>query len=213
MCTDSARAQIARKSTHVFHRLAMQPKLTHIDHNPSAYVWKLWFLETCVNLRVNLQIRLATLRMQVLALHTCDELRVRLARAFYMYLCYVTIQVKKWKGSSQLGLKQLQIKPRKNSEAPVGFKPMTSTIPVRYALPTELWSLTRSRSGASSICTRYVKKMTWSVNYKDYMSELRIKNRSERDLHNCKYLFHLYSLSAVHSYDLYHIHFTSIKVK
>ena len=29
-------------------------------------------------------------------------------------------------------------------------------------------------------------------------------------LHNCKDLFHLYSLSAVHSYDLYHTHFMSI---
>ena len=28
-------------------------------------------------------------------------------------------------------LKQLQIKPRKNSEAPTGFEPMTSVIPVR----------------------------------------------------------------------------------
>ena len=35
-------------------------------------------------------------------------------------------------------LKQLQIKPRKNSEAPTGFKPMTSTILVQYALQTEL---------------------------------------------------------------------------
>ena len=28
-------------------------------------------------------------------------------------------------------LKRLQIKPRKKSEAPTGFKPMTSTIPIR----------------------------------------------------------------------------------
>ena len=28
-------------------------------------------------------------------------------------------------------LKQLQIKPRKHSEAPTGFEPMTSAIPVR----------------------------------------------------------------------------------
>ena len=27
-------------------------------------------------------------------------------------------------------------------------------------------------------------------------------------LHNCEDLFHLYSLSAVHSYDLYHMHLT-----
>ena len=45
------------------------------------------------------------------------------------------------------------------------------------------------------------------------MSELWIKNRSERDLHkllhNCEDLFHFYSLSTVHSYNLHHIHFTS----
>ena len=29
-------------------------------------------------------------------------------------------------------------------------------------------------------------------------------------LHNCKDHFHLYSLTAVHSYDLYHIHITSL---
>ena len=29
--------------------------------------------------------------------------------------------------------KQLQIKPRKNSEAPTGFEPMISAIPVRYS--------------------------------------------------------------------------------
>ena len=29
-------------------------------------------------------------------------------------------------------------------------------------------------------------------------------------LHNCEGLFHFYSLSAVHSYDLYHIHFIYI---
>ena len=34
-------------------------------------------------------------------------------------------------------LKQLQRKPRKKSEAPLGFKPMTSVIPVRYQLSYE----------------------------------------------------------------------------
>ena len=29
-------------------------------------------------------------------------------------------------------------------------------------------------------------------------------------LHNCEDLFHFYSLSAVYSYDLYHIHLTSL---
>ena len=31
-------------------------------------------------------------------------------------------------------------------------------------------------------------------------------------LYNCEDLFHFYSLSAIHSYDLYHIHFTSLSV-
>ena len=31
-------------------------------------------------------------------------------------------------------------------------------------------------------------------------------------LHNCEDLFHFYSLSGVHSYDLYHIHFTSVQL-
>ena len=55
--------------------------------------------------------------------------------------------------------------------------------PPRYrcdALPTELWSLVGSRSGASSIYTRYMKRMMWS-----HMSELRIENRTERDLRSC----------------------------
>ena len=43
---------------------------------------------------------------------------------------------------------------------------MTSAIPVRCSrLPTELWSLVGSRSGAISIYTRYVKRMTWSQVY------------------------------------------------
>ena len=56
--------------------------------------------------------------------------------------------------------------------------------PPRYstgcdALPTELWSLVASRSGASSIYTRYMKRMMLSVYDKDHMSDL----------------FHFYSLS------------------
>ena len=48
---------------------------------------------------------------------------------------------------------------------------------------------------------------------KDHMSELQIKNRSQSDvLHNCEDHFHIYSLSAVHSYDLYHINFTSYRL-
>ena len=58
---------------------------------------------------------------------------------------------------------------------------MTSAILVQYALPTELWSLAGSRSGTSSIYTCYMKRMLWGVYDKDHMSELRIKNRSERD--------------------------------
>ena len=49
------------------------------------------------------------------------------------------------------------------------------------ALPTELWSLNGSRSGESSIYTRYMKRMMWSVCDKD-------------------------SLLAVHSYALDHIY-------
>ena len=49
-----------------------------------------------------------------------------------------------------------------------------------------IWSLTGSRSSVSSIYTHYMKRMTWCVYDKDR--------------------FHFYSLSAVHSYDLYHIH-------
>ena len=82
-------------------------------------------------------------------------------------------------------IKQLQIKPRNNSEAPTGSNPW----PPRYwcdALPTEVWSLARSRSGASSIYTRYMKRMMWSVYHKDHMSELWIENRSERDLRSCE---------------------------
>ena len=39
-------------------------------------------------------------------------------------------------------------------------------------------------------------------------SLLHIKDLSRRSERDCD-LFHFYSLSAVHSYDLYHIHFTS----
>ena len=35
-----------------------------------------------------------------------------------------------------------------------------------------------------------------------------LKMNSFKFLHNCEDLFHFCSLSAVHSYDLYHIHFT-----
>ena len=61
--------------------------------------------------------------------------------------------------------------------------------PPRYRcddLPTELWSLAGSRSGVSSIYTRCMKRMMWSVYDKDHMSEVQIENRSERDLRSCE---------------------------
>ena len=66
--------------------------------------------------------------------------------------------------------------------------------PPRYrcdALPTELWSLAGSTSGANSIYTRCMKRITWSIydKDKDHMSELRIENRSERDLRSCEVTF------------------------
>ena len=59
--------------------------------------------------------------------------------------------------------------------------------PPRYrcdAPPTELWSLIGSRSRASSIYTRYMKRMSWCVYDKDHMSALRLKNTRERDPHS-----------------------------
>ena len=64
--------------------------------------------------------------------------------------------------------------------------------PPRYrcdALPTELWSLHGSRSVASSIYTCYMRG--WC---EVYMIKIIWMH------------FHSYSLSAMHSYDLYHIH-------
>ena len=67
------------------------------------------------------------------------------------------------------------MKPRKKSGAPTGFKPMTSAIPVRCSTN---WAMKPrcSRSGASSIYTHYMKRMTWCVYDKDHMSALRLKN-------------------------------------
>ena len=59
-------------------------------------------------------------------------------------------------------LKQLQIKPRKNSEAPAGFEPITYAIPVRC----RLYQLSYGASPEAGqvrvqfINTRYMKKMT-----------------------------------------------------
>ena len=55
-------------------------------------------------------------------------------------------------------LKQLQRKPRKKSEALLGFKPMTSAIPVR-PLSTEMKPRWRLVTRASSIYTRYMKRV------------------------------------------------------
>ena len=49
------------------------------------------------------------------------------------------------------------------------------------ALPIELWSLVGSRTSASSIYTRYMKRMTWCVYDNDHMSALQVKNTSESD--------------------------------
>ena len=50
-------------------------------------------------------------------------------------------------------------------------------------------NLAGNRSGASSIYTRYMKRMTWCVYDKDYMSALRIKNISESDLRSASDFF------------------------
>ena len=70
-------------------------------------------------------------------------------------------------------------KAQKSSEAPTGFEPMTSAIPVRCSTDWAIWSLAQNRSGTSSIYTRYMKRMMWSVYDKDHMSELWIENRSD----------------------------------
>ena len=49
------------------------------------------------------------------------------------------------------------------------------------ALPTELWSLVGSRSGARSIYTRYMKRVRWCANDKDHINAMQIKNTSESD--------------------------------
>ena len=60
---------------------------------------------------------------------------------------------------------QLQIKPRKN---PHGI--WTHDLRDTDALPTDLWSLVGNRSGASSIYTRYMKRVTSIVYYdKDHI--------------------------------------------
>ena len=56
-------------------------------------------------------------------------------------------------------LKELQNKPRKNSEASTGFEPVTSTIPVQCSTITELLSLGGSRSRLNSIYTCYMKRV------------------------------------------------------
>ena len=68
----------------------------------------------------------------------------------------------------------------------MGFKPMTSAILVRCSTDWVMKPIAASRSGVSSIYTCYIKRMMWSLYDKDHMSELRIKNRSERDL--CKHV-------------------------
>ena len=81
-------------------------------------------------------------------------------------------------------LKQLQIKPRKNYKAPTGFKPMTSMILVLCSADWAMkprWKEVRYEFNLYPLL--YMKRMTW-----------------------CVYDIHLYSLSAVHLYDLYHIH-------
>ena len=45
------------------------------------------------------------------------------------------------------------------------------------------------------------------------MSELRIENRSERDQIFAAVVKLQIKLSAVHSYDLYHIHFTRLQLR
>ena len=55
------------------------------------------------------------------------------------------------------------------------FKPMTSTIPVLYALPTELIEASLE---AGQVRVQFIpvilKRMTWCVYDKDHMSALRM---------------------------------------
>ena len=75
-------------------------------------------------------------------------------------------------------LEQLQRKLRKNCDSPMGFKPMTS------AMVTSVSQVTKTELAK-------IRLESW-----------RLSCRS-----CCKYHFHFYSLSAVHSYyDLYHIY-------
>ena len=69
------------------------------------------------------------------------------------------------------------------------------------SINAELWSLVWSRSSASSIYTRYMKRMTRCVYDKDHINENTSESASSiythfswAYIHHCEYLFHFYSL-------------------
>ena len=52
--------KFVRKSKQIFHRLATQCKSTQVDRESSVCAWNLRLFATCVSLRADLRIRLAT---------------------------------------------------------------------------------------------------------------------------------------------------------
>ena len=63
--------KFVHKSTQVFPLLATQRKSAQVDHKSSVNAWNLRPFATCVNLRADLRIRLATLRKSVCKFWFC----------------------------------------------------------------------------------------------------------------------------------------------
>ena len=64
-CVDFGQAQISTQVEASFHYLATQCKSTQVDCKSTVYAWNLRPFTTCVNLQVDLQIYLATLRKSI----------------------------------------------------------------------------------------------------------------------------------------------------
>ena len=98
-------------------------------------------------------------------------------------------------------LKQLQRKPRNNSEASTLYNGYNLNSLLTYFQQGFIAQLVEHH-------TNIVEVMDSNpIEASDFFSVLSLQLL--KLLHNCEYHFHFYSLSAVHSYDPYHINFTS----
>ena len=149
-------------------------------HFPESYwVSIVWFPVTCLAIMLNIS------KENLCKIFYVDSLGTY--RLFEKKMCDLINATHFNHGSERdLCSCEVTLSSYKNSEAPIGFKPMTSTIPVWCSTDWAMKPRRKQARGEFNLCPLYMKRMTWMVHDKDHTSELRIKNRHERDLCSCE---------------------------